>query len=258
MRALIRTFPRFHLNTPRSSRRPSPAKSRLGDTPVIIPSMKAVLLHSGGLDSSVLLYHLRDQGHDVAALSVRYGQRHHREIDAAAAICVRAGVEHRVADLAGLRELLVGSALTDDAVAMPTGGYGIDNMKQTVVPNRNMVLLSVAGAWAVSLKADAVAYAAHGGDHEIYPDCRPAFADAMATALSLCDWHAPQLLRPFVDMTKADIVRRGDELNVPFELTWSCYQGGDQHCGDCPTCRERKKAFAEADVDDPTIYDPTV
>lgn len=216
--------------------------------------MKIVLLHSGGLDSSVLLYHLRDAGDEVAALSVRYGQRHHREIDAAAAICVHAGVEHRIADLAGLRELLAGSALTDETVAVPTGEYGIDNMKQTVVPNRNMVLLAIAGAWAVSLKAAAVAYAAHSGDHEIYPDCRPAFADAMAKALSLCDWHAPQLLRPFVNMNKADIARRGAELDVPFNLTWSCYQGGDQHCGDCPTCRERKKAFQEAEVDDPTQY----
>ena len=215
--------------------------------------MKAVLLHSGGLDSTVLLYHLRASGHDAKCLSVDYGQRHRRELWAARDICESCGVEHQVADLSGIRQFLAGSALTD-SIDVPDGHYTDESMKVTVVPNRNMLMLAVATAWAVSLKYDAVAYAAHHGDHAIYPDCRPEFVCAMGAVIERCDWHNLRLECPFVDKSKGDVVRLGAELGVPFDKTWSCYKGEAQHCGKCGTCVERKEAFELAGVADPTIY----
>ncbi len=152
--------------------------------------------------------------------------------------------------------MLGGSSLTDPAVDVPLGHYEAENMKATIVPNRNMVFLAVATAWAISQKAQYIAYAAHSGDHAIYPDCRPEFADAMAQAIKLADWHPVELLRPFVSKTKAEIVKLGQELGVPYQWTWSCYQGGSVHCGACGTCIERREAFALAGVPDPTEYDP--
>lgn len=216
--------------------------------------MRTVLIYSGGLDSTVLLYHLRDQGREVRCLSVDYGQRHGRELKAAASICGDLGIEHRVADLASIRPLLAGSALTD-AVDVPEGHYTDASMKATIVPNRNMIMLSVAIGWAVSLKFDAVAYAAHGGDHPIYPDCRPEFIEAVGHAARLCDWHPVELQAPFAGKTKADLVRLGAQLGVPFERTWSCYKGGKRHCGRCGTCVERREAFTLAGVEDPTSYE---
>ncbi|HPF37641.1 MAG TPA: 7-cyano-7-deazaguanine synthase QueC [Phycisphaerae bacterium] len=216
--------------------------------------MNVVLLHSGGLDSTTLLYHLRDQGDVVRCLAVDYGQRHARELAAATSICEAIGVEQRSVDLGSITPLLAGSALTDDT-PVPQTPYDRESMKATVVPNRNMILISIATAWAVSLKYDAVAYAAHGGDHEIYPDCRPAFAEAMDRAMGLCDWRPVRLRPAFVGKSKADLVRLGAALGVPFERTWSCYVGGDAHCGRCGTCVERREAFRIAGVEDPTVYD---
>jgi len=216
--------------------------------------MRLVLVYSGGLDSTVLLYHLQAEGHEVHCLGVDYGQRHQRELRAGREVCDRLGVEYRLADLAAVRPLHAGSCLTD-ALEVPTGTYTLENMKSTVVPNRNMILLAVAIGWAVSLRADGVAYAAHAGDHPVYPDCRPEFAEAMARAAALCDWHPVQLLRPFIGWSKDAIVKRGAELGVPFELTWSCYQGRDRHCGRCGTCVERRSAFIRAGIPDPTDYE---
>ncbi len=217
--------------------------------------MKTVVVYSGGLDSTVLLYHLRHLGHELRALSVDYGQRHRRELAGAEAVCGLLGIEHRIADLRSLRPLLAGSALTDD-LPVPDGHYTEQSMRVTVVPNRNMILLAVAIGWAISRECGAVALAAHAGDHAVYPDCRPAFAEAMAQAAALCDWRPIAVLRPFIKMTKADLVRRGAGLGVPFEMTWSCYRGGDLHCGRCGTCVERREAFARAGVPDPTAYAP--
>jgi 7-cyano-7-deazaguanine synthase len=217
--------------------------------------MKAVLTFSGGLDSTVLLHHLKAEGHELYALSVDYGQRHAKELEAAANLAGALEVPHRIADLKSIRPLLAGGSLTSSEIDVPEGHYAEESMKATVVPNRNMILLSLATAWAVSLKADCVAYAAHGGDHAIYPDCRPEFADAMGVAIERADWHSVQLLRPFMKMTKGDIVRRGHELGVPFADTWSCYKGGAVHCGRCGTCIERREAFHLAGIEDPTHYD---
>ena len=218
--------------------------------------MKSLVVHSGGMDSTVLLYQLLQAGDEVKALSINYGQRHSRELEAASALCAELGVEHRAADLSGLSDLLAGSALTSSDIEVPEGHYAEDNMKATVVPNRNMILLSVAAGWAISSKYDRIAYAAHSGDHAIYPDCRNEFAEALDGAIRLADWHEVSLYRPFVDMTKADIVSLGAKLGVPFEKTWSCYKGQDLHCGRCGTCVERREAFYLAGVEDPTTYAP--
>jgi 7-cyano-7-deazaguanine synthase len=216
---------------------------------------QVVVIHSGGMDSTVLLYHLRAEGFDVAALSVDYGQRHRKELERAKEICRLIGVHHEIADLSGLTRLLGGSALTNSSVDVPEGHYAEESMKTTVVPNRNMLMMSVAICWAVARKAQFVAYGAHAGDHTIYPDCRPEFAAAMDNAARLADWSEVGVLSPFVEMTKTDIARRGSELGVPFELTWSCYKGEERHCGRCGTCVERAAAFAAAGVLDPTDYE---
>ena len=213
-----------------------------------------LVIYSGGLDSTVLLYDLHQTGHALTALSVNYGQRHRCELTCAAAICAGLGITHQVADLSAIQALLAGSSLTSPEISVAEGHYTEESMKTTVVPNRNMILLALATGHALSIGAQQVAYAAHSGDHAIYPDCRNEFADAMAQAMALCDWNQVELSRPFVDWTKADIVRRGAELGVPFGQTWSCYQGGDKHCGRCGTCIERREAFDLAGVADPTAY----
>lgn len=216
---------------------------------------KTVLIYSGGIDSTVLLYDLLNSGHDVQALSVNYGQRHIKELDCAKSLCNQLNVEHHVADLTALNPLLSGSSLTSPHVQVPEGHYEDESMKATVVPNRNMILLSIATGWAMSTGASSVSYAAHSGDRAIYPDCREEFADAMNGVMEIAGWDKVSLNRPFSSLTKADIVKLGDELDVPFEQTWSCYKGGQVHCGVCGTCVERREAFQLAGVTDPTIYD---
>jgi len=218
--------------------------------------MKTVIVYSGGLDSTVLLYHLRAAGHELHALSVDYGQRHRCELKRAATICAELGIPHPTADLSAIQPLLAGSSLTSPGIEVAEGHYTEESMKSTVVPNRNMILLAVATAHALSIQAGQIAYAAHSGDHAIYPDCRNAFADAMAAAIRLADWESVELIRPFVDWTKAGIVRRGAELGVPFAQTWSCYKGGEEHCGRCGTCIERREAFDLVGLADPTPYAP--
>jgi 7-cyano-7-deazaguanine synthase len=216
--------------------------------------MKAVVLFSGGLDSTVLVHHLLQEKADLKLLSIDYGQRHHKEIISSTQIAESLGVPHFVLSLPSLGQLLGGSALTDQEISLPEGHFAVYSIKATVVPNRNMILLSLAAGHAISLKYDTVAYAAHAGDHTIYPDCRPEFADSMAHALTLADWSSINLLRPFVHWSKADLVRHGKKIGVPFEKTWSCYAGGDVHCGKCGTCVERKEAFELVGLSDPTQY----
>lgn len=219
---------------------------------------KVVVLHSGGLDSTALLYHLRDTGFDVHPISVNYGQRHSRELEAAHAICVAGHFPGQLVDLSSLRYVMRGSSQTEGGIDVPEGHYSEDNMAITVVPNRNMVLLSIATAYAISLRAGWVAYAAHAGDHAQYPDCRQVFIDAIEQAIDLCDDHSPALMAPYSRMSKAQIVIDGYNHQAPFGLTWSCYRGKDIHCGRCGTCVERAEAFHLAGVPDPTEYQDSV
>jgi 7-cyano-7-deazaguanine synthase len=215
---------------------------------------KVVVVLSGGMDSATLLYHMLDLGHEVRAISINYGQRHARELRAAAELSRLVKVEHILADLTGINPLLGNNSLSGRNIAVPEGHYADETMKLTVVPNRNMILLAVATAWAVSLKYDAVAYGAHTGDHTIYPDCRPEFAEALDKAVQLCDWHKVRLMRPFVDLDKSQVAKLGQSLGVPFHLTWTCYNGGEKHCGKCGSCNERREAFSVAGISDPTEY----
>jgi len=214
----------------------------------------SVVLLSGGLDSSVLLAKLVAEGRRVLAMGVDYGQRHSREIDSARAIAAHYNVEYRLADLRGISEFFGKNSLTDKSLRVYEGAYDEVGMKTTVVPARNLLLISLATAWAISEKCETVAYAAHGGDHAIYPDCREEFAEKLDAVVRIADWHAVRLERPFVGMDKAEIVALGAKLDVPFSLTWSCYNGGEKHCGKCSTCVERAAAFRAAGVPDPTVY----
>jgi 7-cyano-7-deazaguanine synthase len=215
-----------------------------------------MILLSGGLDSTVLAAHaLTISADPVETLSVHYGQRHAREITAAAAVASHYGIAHDVADLSALRGLLAGSALTGGA-PVPEGHYSAPSMAVTVVPNRNMIMLAVAVGAAAGRGHRQVAYAVHAGDHPIYPDCRPEFVAAanLASLLGTAGYGDVEIAAPFVHMSKADIAALGARLGAPMHLSWSCYQGGEQHCGRCGTCVERAEAFTLAGVPDPTRY----
>jgi 7-cyano-7-deazaguanine synthase len=214
--------------------------------------MKAVLLLSGGLDSTALLHVLLRGDTEVHALSFDYGQRHHRELLAAAENCRQLSVPHEIVDVTAFRKLLRGSALTDD-IDVPHGHYRDENMRLTVVPNRNMILLSLAIGYAVSICADAVAYAAHGGDHAIYPDCRPEFVEAMNKVAALANYRPILILTPFLHLDKGQILRVGLEAGMNPALTWTCYQGGPHPCQKCGACVERAEAFAACGAVDPLL-----
>ena len=220
---------------------------------------RAVAVVSGGLDSTTMAYLLRDQGYAISAISFDYGQRHRKELIFAKQVAADLGAPWTLIDLhaAGLTGILSGSALTDETVTVPDGHYADESMKITVVPNRNAIMLSIACALAVTREAGAVAFGAHTGDHFIYPDCRPEFIRAFQAMVSVAveGLASIEILAPFLSMTKTDIVRLGDELKVPFARTWSCYKGGALHCGTCGTCVERREAFAQAEVADPTVYE---
>jgi 7-cyano-7-deazaguanine synthase len=222
------------------------------------PLTSVVALASGGLDSTTLAYHLKDMGVKVRLLSFDYGQRHARELECARLMADELRVPHDVADLRSVGGMLRGSALTDSGVPVPDGHYAAQSMRATVVPNRNAVMLDIAVAVAIANGCAAVAFGAHGGDHAIYPDCRPAFVAAFTASAALAnEGFLPdgfQVAAPFLGCDKAEVVRLGSQLGVPFALTWSCYKGGAVHCGTCGTCTERREAFQLAGVADPTSY----
>ena len=198
--------------------------------------MKIIVICSGGLDSVSLSHKVAAENTLQSLLSFDYGQRHRKELDYAANCAARLGVPHQIIDIRAIGASLTGSALTED-IDVPDGHYAEDSMKITVVPNRNAIMLSIAFGVAAAQDADAVATAVHGGDHFIYPDCRPAFIDAFQLMQN-------QALDGYANV----------KLYTPFADTWSCYKGGEQHCGRCGTCVERIEAFDLAGVTDPTVY----
>lgn len=213
-----------------------------------------ILVYSGGMDSTTLLYSLISDGHPLKALGVNYGQRHLKELDAARTICSALKIEFQIADLSPIKGLFGQSALTSTKVNIPKGSYDLENMKVTVVPNRNMLLLAVAISWAIGSDFRTVAYAAHAGDRAVYPDCRPEFVEALGQTAKLCHFEPVEIVSPFIHKHKAEIVRIGNSLEVPFHLTWSCYKGEDLHCGQCGTCQQRAQAFHDSSIPDPTSY----
>lgn len=219
---------------------------------------EAVAVVSGGMDSVTLAYLLRSEGYGLHLLTFDYGQRHRKETFYARRCAERLGASFEVADISGVGRMLSGSALTDEGVEVPHGHYAEETMAVTVVPNRNAVMLAVAYGVAVARGSAVVACAVHAGDHYVYPDCRPAFIEAFDAMerLAVEGFGDPSLRlhAPFVHKTKAQIVEVGASLGVPYEDTWSCYEGGELHCGLCGTCNERKEAFRLAGVPDPTEY----
>ena len=266
----------------------------------------SVAIVSGGLDSITLVYHMISEGYKPHLLSFDYGQRHKKELGFARITANALGLQHNIIDLTGITHLISNSALTSGeihvlaedpntsakqtgehhSIEVPDGHYAEETMKATVVPNRNMMMLSIAAAVAVNNKYRCIATGVHSGDHFIYPDCRPEFIEGMNNIIPIAnaDFHnfdgfqdpttsdisSGAIWAPFLSVSKADIAFRALELGVPLHLTWSCYKGGENHCGKCGTCVERLEAIAEAQmrwaksgkmmpqtVIDDTVYDDT-
>ena len=218
--------------------------------------VKTIVMCSGGLDSVTLAHKVAAESTLTRLVSFDYSQRHNKELKYARRCATSLMAPHDMVDIAAVGRLLTGSALTSGG-AVPEGHYAEETMRVTVVPNRNAIMLAIAFGVAAAERADAVAAAVHGGDHFIYPDCRPAFVETFeAMQRHALDGVARiSLSTPFLRMSKADIVREGARLGVPFAETWSCYKGGALHCGRCGTCVERREAFHLAGVDDPTPYE---
>lgn len=219
------------------------------------PMMKkdTVLILSGGMDSVTLLYDSKDRV--ALALTFDYGSNHNaREIAFARLHCERLGIEHIIIPLDFMAKYFK-SSLLEGADAIPEGSYADENMKSTVVPFRNGIMLSIAVGMAESRGLQYVMMANHSGDHEIYPDCTPEFVEAFNQTAMAGTYVRVELLSPFVGMTKTEIAMRGKELGIDYRETWSCYKGGEHHCGKCGTCVERKEALAGAGIKDPTIYE---
>lgn len=215
---------------------------------------KAIILLSGGLDSTVALYWARQHHEVVGAVSFDYGSKHNdKEIMLAIWHCQQFGIPHNTVSLPFVNELFESNLLKSGG-EIPDGHYSDSNMKQTVVPFRNGIMLAIACGVAESRNVDALVIAAHSGDHAIYPDCREPFMKAMGEAMREGTYARTELLRPFIDMDKTAITKLGHELKVDLGKTWSCYKGEDLQCGSCGTCVERREAFILAGVEDPTVY----
>ncbi len=218
---------------------------------------RALVLLSGGMDSVTALYWAHKDRQVVGAVSFDYGSKHNdREIGFAAWHCRHLDLRHEVVALPFINDLFA-SDLLKTGGEIPDGHYEEETMKRTVVPFRNGIMLSIACGLAESLEADCLVIAAHSGDHAIYPDCREPFMEAMAAAIREGTYARIDLLRPFIDSDKTGIATLGTRLGVDFARTWSCYKGGEKHCGTCGTCVERREAFIRADIADPTEYEST-
>ncbi|WCN13546.1 7-cyano-7-deazaguanine synthase QueC [Marinomonas mediterranea] len=215
---------------------------------------KAVVVYSGGMDSFTVLNKAIKDGKDVYALSFNYGQRHSKELIVAAKVCQDLNIPHKVVDISAINELMAGSSLTDE-IEIPEGHYAEESMKSTVVPNRNMVLLSMAIAYAVSLEAPEVYYGAHSGDHHIYPDCRPAFVNAMNDVSKIANYQSVEIVTPYLSNSKGDILEDGLTMGLNYANTWTCYNGREKACGKCGACTERLEAFSEQNTTDPLAYE---
>lgn len=216
---------------------------------------KVVVIYSGGMDSFTVLNRAIGDGHEVYALSFNYGQRHVKELDVAARAAAKLGVSHKIVDITAVNSLLGGSSLTSTDESIPEGHYAEDSMKSTVVPNRNMILLSLAIGYAVSLEANAVYYGAHSGDHAIYPDCRPEFVKRMNDVSLIANYEPVSIEVPYLDNDKAQILAEGLAMGLDYADTWTCYNGREKACGKCGACVERLEAFAANNATDPLPYE---
>ncbi len=212
-----------------------------------------LMVVSGGMDSTTMLHEYADR--IALAITFNYGSNHNaREIECARYNCERLGIELVVVDMPFVGQLFE-SSLLSGADAIPEGNYDDDNMRSTVVPFRNGIMLAVAAGLAESRGLKHLMMANHGGDHAIYPDCRRGFVDAMSRAIAEGTYDRITIDAPYTDITKTDIARRGAALGIDYSHTYSCYKGGEKHCGRCGTCTERRQAFADAGLPDPTVYE---
>lgn len=213
----------------------------------------SIIVLSGGLDSTTLLYEYKDR--IALALSFNYGSNHNeRELYFARLHCDRLDIPHITIPLDFMHQYFH-SSLLEGADAIPEGNYDDENMRSTVVPFRNGIMLAVAAGMAESRGLHCIMMANHAGDHAIYPDCRPAFVEAMNAAIQAGTYEGITLFTPYTNITKADIARRGKALGIDYSETWSCYKGGEKHCGKCGTCTERREALREAGIEDHTEYE---
>ena len=213
----------------------------------------SLIVVSGGMDSITLLYDMKDR--IAMGVSFDYGSNHNaREIPYAEMHCKRVGIKHITIKLDFMHQYFK-SSLLEGADAIPEGHYDDENMKSTVVPFRNGIMLAIATGLAESNGLKNVMLANHAGDHAIYPDCRPEFVEAMGRATEAGTYDGIRVLAPYTNITKTDIARRGKELGIDYTETWSCYKGGQKHCGKCGTCTERREALAEAGIEDHTEYE---
>ncbi|NQZ21923.1 MAG: 7-cyano-7-deazaguanine synthase QueC [Colwellia sp.] len=215
---------------------------------------KVVVIYSGGMDSFTVLNRALQDGKEVYALTFDYGQRHVKEIEYASNVCKSLKVNHKIIDISAINQLLAGSSLTDD-IEIPEGHYEAESMKSTVVPNRNMILLSLAVGYAVSTGASQVYYGAHSGDHAIYPDCRPEFVMKMNDVCKIANYESVEIFSPYLTVSKSDILTDGLKMNLKYDQTWTCYNGREKACGQCGACQERLEAFSDNKITDPIDYE---
>ena len=215
---------------------------------------KAVVIYSGGMDSFTVLNKAVFEGLEVYALTFDYGQKHVKEVDFARNVCSAMGIPHKIIDITAINELISGSSLTSN-IEVPEGHYADENMKSTVVPNRNMILLSLAVGYATSIKASKVFFGAHGGDHHVCPDCRPDFVKKMNEVCAVANYDFVEVVTPYLTSNKTEILRDGLKMKLDYALTWTCYNGREKACGRCGSCVERLEAFEENQAEDPLAYD---
>lgn len=229
-------------------------KERYGIKGMRLSPSKAVAIVSGGIDSSTMIYDMKNRGLAVYALTFNYGQLHKKEIYFAEIITNKLGVaDWQVVEVPKLSDILKSALTEKSASGIPHEHYTHESQKATIVPNRNMIFLSIAAGYAQSIGAQSVWYAAHHNDSAIYPDCRPEFVNHLRSAILAATEYQVALSAPYIDKTKADIVCIGRGLNVPYQYTWSCYEGTDRPCLSCGTCRERTEAFMLNDIKDPFL-----
>lgn len=221
---------------------------------------KIIVIYSGGMDSFTLLNDVlesyRMSMYEILALSFNYGQRHAKELEYAKRVTTDLGISHTIVNMVDIgNQLLQGSSQTEERIQVPEGHYTEESMKQTVVPNRNMIMLSLAVGYAISVNADIVMYGAHSGDHAIYPDCRSEFVEAMNKVTSIANWQSVRIFAPYMNFHKGQIASIGKRLHLDYGMAWTCYKGGDKACGRCGACHERLEAMAYAGIEDPLEYE---
>lgn len=213
----------------------------------------AVIVVSGGMDSMTMLYEYKDE--IALAVSFDYGSNHNaKEIPFAKEACDELNIPHITIPLSFMKDYFK-SSLLEGSVAIPEGHYQAENMKSTVVPFRNGIMLAIAAGLAESNSLKRLMIANHGGDHAIYPDCRNEFISSMSDAISNGTYDNITIFAPYTNITKSDIASHGKKLGLDYTKTWSCYKGNDIHCGKCGTCVERKEAMRDAGIEDNTIYE---